>query len=182
MDLSSPKLRPDAATIAIGGAGVLVTALALGLMTTPSSAFLAPFASTAAIKYAAPDNQMAQPRSVLGGHFLGVLAGILVGVLIGGFVLGPAIAATVAMLAMIATRTLHPPAVAVAIIACQHHLHPLDSLAAVALAATVSTLCAIVLYRVLHRQSYPSAGWAEGLLGRPLGSEHVSRPQSASRS
>src|SRR4051794_19912881 len=99
MDLHPPHLRPDAATIAIGGAGVLVTALALGLMATPSAAFLAPFASTAAIKYAAPDSDMAQPRSVVGGHFLGVLAGILIGVLIGGVVLGPAIAAAIAMLA-----------------------------------------------------------------------------------
>lgn len=151
---------------------MLVTALALGLMTTPSSAFLAPFVSTAAIKYAAPDSHMAQPRSVMGGHFLGVLAGILVGVLIGGAVFGPAVAAAIAMLAMIATRTLHPPAIGVAVIACQHHLHPLDSLAAVAVAATVSTLCAIVLYRVLHRQSYPSAGWTEGLLGRPVAREN----------
>ena len=151
---------------------MLVTALVLGLMTTPSSAFLAPFASTAAIKYAAPDSHMAQPRSVLGGHFLGVLAGILIGVLLGGVILGPAVAAAIAMLAMIATRTLHPPAIGVAVIACQQHTHPLDSLAAVVVAAVVSTACAVVLYRLLHRQSYPSAGWAEGFLGRPVAREN----------
>jgi CBS-domain-containing membrane protein len=164
----SPYDRPDAATIAIGAAGVLVTALALGLMETTASAFLAPFASTAAIKYAAPDSHMAQPRSVLGGHFIGVLAGILAGVLLGSVIVGPAIAAAAAMLLMLATRTLHPPAIGVAVIACQHHLHPLDSIAAVAVAGLVTTACAVVLYRVLHRQSYPSAGWAEGFSGRTV--------------
>lgn len=171
LSLSIPHTRPDATTIAVGGAGVLLTALALGLLATPSSIFLAPFASTAAIKYAAPDSHMAQPRSVLGGHLIAVTVGIAAGLLLGGLLLGPALAAGVAMLIMVGARMLHPPAVAVAIIACQHPADPLQSFVAVTAAALVTTLCAVILYRVLHRQLYPSAGWAEGFLGRPVGQE-----------
>ena len=162
----SPPSRPDLLTIAIGGVGVLITALALGLMATPSSAFLAPFASTAAIKYAAPDNPIAQPRSVVGGHMLGVLAGVGVGAILPGPIVGPAIAAALSVGLMIPTSTMHPPAAAVAVIAQQHAGHPWDSIAAVVVALAVSTACAVVLYRVLHRQAYPAPGWSEGLLPR----------------
>ncbi|HWI20994.1 MAG TPA: HPP family protein [Baekduia sp.] len=158
------RIRPSAATIAVGGAGVLVSALALGLMTTPSSAFLAPFASTAAIKYAAPESPMAQPRSVLGGHLIGALVGVIVGQLIGGSVIGPAVAAAIAMAFMIPSHTVHPPAIGVAVLACQHAATPWASLEAVAVAGAITTVCAVVLYRVLHRTSYPVAGWAQGFL------------------
>jgi CBS-domain-containing membrane protein len=157
-------LKPDAATIAIGTVGVVISALAVGLMAILSTLFIAPFASTAAIKYAAPDSHMAQPRSVLGGHLIGVLAGIGVSMVIGVEIVGPAVAAGVSMLVMIGTRTLHPPAVGVAIIACQHPEHPFRAIAAVGVAALVSIACAVVLYRVLHRQSYPSAGWTAGFM------------------
>lgn len=164
--------KPDAATIAIGGVGVLISALAVGLAAILSTVFLAPFASTAAIKYAAPDSQMAQPRSVLGGHLIGVITGLLVSFVVGVAILGPAIAAAVAMLLMVATRTLHPPAVGLAIVACQHPEHPFRAIAAVGVAALVSILCAVVLYRLLHRKSYPSAGWTQGFRAPVIVRDH----------
>lgn len=76
------------------------------------------FGASAALIYGVPQAEFAQPRNVLGGHVLGALIGItLYKVMPEPAVLSSALAVALAVVAMLATRTMHPPAAGTALIA-----------------------------------------------------------------
>lgn len=164
------QTHPDPYAIAIAGIGVLLTALVLEAF--DQVIFLAPFAASATVIYALPDSPLAQPRSIVGGNLIGVAVGLTLGAVFVSVAVGPAIAAALAVLLMAATRTLHPPAVATAILAYQHSGQPVDTLTAVAVAAIVTVTCAVVLIRLAHRRAYPAPGWAGERLARPVAQEN----------
>lgn len=76
------------------------------------------FGATAVLLYGAPAVPFAQPRYVLGGHFLSALIGVTVYQLLPDPVwLASALAVSFAILAMYLTQTTHPPGGATALIA-----------------------------------------------------------------
>lgn len=76
------------------------------------------FAATAVLLFGAPRSPLAQPRNVLGGHVLSAAIGVGLRLLIPGTPwLAGALAVALAIAAMHATRTLHPPGGATAFIA-----------------------------------------------------------------
>jgi CBS-domain-containing membrane protein len=150
----SPQADPDPYAIAIAGAGVLITALVLDAF--DQAIFLAPFATAAVVIGVLPMSDIAQPRSIVGGSIAGAAVGLLLGTAFTSAAIGPAIAAVAAMLVMYGTRTLHPPALATAILAYQHADQPWDSFAAITLAAVVTVVCATVMLRLHHERAYPA--------------------------
>lgn len=77
-----------------------------------------PFGASAALIYGAPQAEFSQPRNLLGGHVLSATVGVTICLLLGKFpVLACALAVALAMVLMLATRTLHPPGGATALIA-----------------------------------------------------------------
>lgn len=99
----------DAARAGLGG---FLTILALANLGTSlgSPLLIAPFGASCVLVYALPQSPLAQPRNVIGGHFVSTAIGLLTLALLGN---GPeAVAAGVglAIAAMVLTRTLHPPA------------------------------------------------------------------------
>ncbi|MEA4858457.1 HPP family protein [Solidesulfovibrio sp.] len=76
------------------------------------------FGASAVLLYGAPASPLAQPRNVLGGHFLSALVGVAARSLLPGpgwLVCALAVAGAIAL--MHATGTLHPPGGATALIA-----------------------------------------------------------------
>jgi len=71
---------------------------------------MAPFGATCVLLFAAPGTPLAQPRNVIGGHFVSALVGILVMQLLGVGPLAMAVGVGVAIAAMQALRVVHPPA------------------------------------------------------------------------
>lgn len=96
-------------------AGALGGAVAIGAMEW-FSAFsefpLAsiPFATSIVLVMGSPEAEPAQPRALVGGHVVSALVGLLVLQLTGPDAWAAALAVGIAIVAMHATRTFHPPA------------------------------------------------------------------------
>lgn len=106
---------------AAGGAlaGVLVAALlcraGAGLWgVTPW--LMAPIGASAVLVFALPASPLAQPWPVLAGNTLSTLVGVAVVHVVPDLALGAAVAVGAAMLVMFATRSLHPPGGAAALL------------------------------------------------------------------
>ncbi|KKM11480.1 hypothetical protein SY88_08440 [Clostridiales bacterium PH28_bin88] len=78
---------------------------------------VASFGATAVLVYAAVDSPLAQPRNVIGGHLISAVAGVLNYQLLGTTWWSIALGVSMAIAAMVLTRTLHPPGGATAIVA-----------------------------------------------------------------
>jgi CBS-domain-containing membrane protein len=82
------------------------------------SLLIGSFGASAVLVYAAIKSPLAQPRNLLGGHVISGLVGVACYQLFGGTLwLAAALAVSLAIVAMLATRTLHPPGGATALIA-----------------------------------------------------------------
>lgn len=76
------------------------------------------FGASAVLVFGAVRSPLAQPRNLIGGHILSAFIGVLCWKLLGDYApLADALAVATAIAAMHATRTLHPPGGATALIA-----------------------------------------------------------------
>lgn len=96
-------------------AGAAGGAVAIGLMEffatrTAVPVMAVPFATSIVLVLGSPEVEAAQPRALIGGHLLSSLIGLVVVHVVGPQPWAAAIAVGLAMLAMHATRTFHPPA------------------------------------------------------------------------
>ncbi len=69
-----------------------------------------PFATSIVLVLGSPEVEAAQPRALIGGHLLSTLVGLIVLNLAGPAPWAAALAVGIAMVAMHATQTFHPPA------------------------------------------------------------------------
>ncbi|GAB7529533.1 HPP family protein [Pseudomonas sp. 3A(2025)] len=90
-------------TVGIGVIACLTQVFGMPLM-------MAPLGATCVLLFALPDTPLAQPRNVIGGHFLASLVGILFAKYIGVSPLCMGLAVGLAIALMQLTRTLHAPA------------------------------------------------------------------------
>ena len=91
-----------------------------GLAHTDKVFLIGSFGASAVLVYAAANSPLAQPRNVVGGHLLGALVGVTAARLVGApelLWLGAALAVSFSIVAMIVTKTLHPPGGATALLA-----------------------------------------------------------------
>ena len=123
------------------------------------------FGASAVLLYAAPAAALSQPRCLLGGHVLSALVGVAVrvgAVQAGGAPewLGCALAVSLAIGAMLATGTLHPPGGATALIAVTgdaavKRLGFLFALLPTAAGAALLLLVALALNNLREGSRYP---------------------------
>jgi CBS-domain-containing membrane protein len=114
------------------GAGELVwswlgSVIGIGLCGFFSSKYFEPrdltlligsFGASAVLVYAAIKSPLAQPRNLVGGHVISGLVGVASYQLFGETIwIAAALAVSLAIVAMLATKTLHPPGGATALIA-----------------------------------------------------------------
>ena len=106
-------LPPRASRHAIGRAaigGVIAIALVAGLTQGLDTALIiGSFGATCVLIFGVPDAPFSQPRNVVGGHFLSTLAG-LVFLEFSSSWWSVALAVGAAIILMMATQTVHPPA------------------------------------------------------------------------
>jgi CBS-domain-containing membrane protein len=96
-------------------AGAVGGAIAIGIMeffsTRAAYPLMAiPFATSIVMVLGSPQAEPAQPRALIGGHLISTLAGLVMVKLCGPAPWAAAVAVGLAMLAMHATGTFHPPA------------------------------------------------------------------------
>lgn len=137
----------------------LVARLLLTGQISAAPLLIPPIGASAVLVFAIPASPLAQPRAVVGGNLLSAVIGVTAALLLPHPLLAAIAAAGVATIAMLLTRTLHPPGGAVALGAALagtgaglssygHALLP------VGLCSVLLTLAAVV-YVNLTGRSYP---------------------------
>ncbi|MBV8791985.1 MAG: HPP family protein [Pseudolabrys sp.] len=91
------------AAVAIGGMEFFALRAAIPLMAVP-------FGTSIVLVLGSPEVEAAQPRALIGGHLVSAFVGLLVVKVAGPQPWAAALAVGLAVIAMHATRTFHPPA------------------------------------------------------------------------
>lgn len=126
-----------AAAVAIGAAALTFDAAHLPFI-------LASLGGSAVILFGMPESDMAQPRSLLGGHLIATTVGLVFLNLLGGewWVMAAAVATSLTLMQL--TRTIHSPAGADPIIVILNHAGWSFLLTPVAVGLTILLLAALV--------------------------------------
>lgn len=158
----------------VGGAELawswLGSAIGIGLCAYLSARWFEPrdltlligsFGASAVLAYGAIKSPLAQPRNLVGGHVLSGLVGVSCYLLFGNTIwLASAMAVSLAIVAMLATRTLHPPGGATALIAVVggpkiHALGFLYAFLPAGAGALVLMLVALLVNNLSKNRKYP---------------------------
>ncbi|QNM95917.1 HPP family protein [Chitinimonas koreensis] len=154
---SAAPAAPPLRDVALNMLGALAAIAATGLLGRLSGQpwLMAPFGASCVLVFALPDSPLAQPRSVIGGHFLSALVGFAVLGLFGGG--WPAMAAAVALAigAMQLTRTVHAPAGATPLLVLASQPGPAFLFAPVLLGSLAIVAVAWLANNLRRRGSYP---------------------------
>ncbi|WP_322049514.1 HPP family protein [Paraburkholderia sp. J67] len=104
--------RVQASSILLAGLGAFVGLALVGLLAhkTAQPWILGSFGATCVLLFGFPASPFSQPRNILGGHVLTSLAGLVCLHLLGPGYVPMALAAACALMLMMLTRTVHPPA------------------------------------------------------------------------
>jgi CBS-domain-containing membrane protein len=146
--------------LAQGAAAGLGAAIAIGAMewfayaADYPLAFI-PFATSIALVMGAPDAEPAQPRALLGGHLVSTVVGLVVLKLTGPHAWAAAVAVGLAILAMVATGTFHPPAGINPLLVVVNHLGWSFLFVPVLAGALLLTLFAYLWHRWLRPPPLP---------------------------
>ncbi|MEH6648854.1 MAG: HPP family protein [Motiliproteus sp.] len=92
------------------GAFILIAMLAGLAENLDVTLVLGSFGASCVLVFGFPDAPFSQPRNVVAGHFLSSLVGLIVLTYVGPTWWGMALAVSLAIALMMATRTVHPPA------------------------------------------------------------------------
>jgi len=119
------------------------------------------FCASAVLIYGAIRSPLAQPRNLMGGHIISALIGVAAYNVLGTHVwLAAAVAVATAIAVMHATKTLHPPGGATALIAVIgsqkiHDLGYLYALVPVGAGAAIMLAVALVVNNIFKERRYP---------------------------
>ncbi|KJU87214.1 HPP family protein [Candidatus Magnetobacterium bavaricum] len=119
------------------------------------------FGASAVLIYGAIKSPLAQPRNLVGGHFLSALVGVAAYKVFAGYLwLAAPMAVATAIALMLATKTLHPPGGATALIAVigredVHALGFLYALVPAAAGAIIMLIVALIVNNIPKTRRYP---------------------------
>lgn len=168
--IDSPPAFPTLQDAAISWLGAFLGILAVSLTDHYLFAayqfrvLIASFGASAVLCYAVPESKLSQPRNLVGGQVVSAIVGVCVRLALGRVQwLANAVGMSLAVLAMMATRTTHPPGGATALIACSlPSLPPWAGfqLVVAALLGSLELLVVALLVSNLHKgRAYPTYWW-----------------------
>jgi CBS-domain-containing membrane protein len=143
---------------AAGGA-VAIGAMAMLSEHTAFPLMFVPFATSIVLVMGTPDAEPAQPRALVGGHLVSALVGLLTLSVIGPSPWAAALAVGLAMAAMHATRTFHPPAGIDPLIVVAQDMPWSFLLAPVAAGALMLLAFAWLWHTLVRRDTWPARWW-----------------------
>jgi len=153
--------RSIAIAIIAGAAG---GAVAIGLMQFLSAyaefpLMAVPFATSIVLVMGTPEAEPAQPRALVGGHLVATLVGILMVKLTGPSPWAAAAAVGLAIAAMHATRTFHPPAGIDPLVVVVNDMSWSFLIAPVAIGAALLAAFALIWNNLARRGAWPARWW-----------------------
>jgi len=119
------------------------------------------FGASAVLIYGAIRSPLAQPRNLIGGHVISAIIGVAVyKIFFNHMWLASSVSVATAIAAMHATKTLHPPGGATALIAVIgsqkiHHLGYFYALLPVGCGAIMMLIVALVINNIPKKRQYP---------------------------
>jgi CBS-domain-containing membrane protein len=123
------------------------------------------FGASAVLIYGAIKSPLAQPRNLMGGHIFSAVIGVAAYRVCGDYIwLAAGVAVATAIVFMLATKTLHPPGGATALIAVigSQKIHDLGYLYAVipaGLGALIMLVVALLVNNIPKDRRYPEFWW-----------------------
>ncbi|MEO7786480.1 MAG: HPP family protein [Sphingomicrobium sp.] len=108
--LAMAGARPLAILLAGLGAGLTIYVLLLLHDTTKLALLVPSFGASCALVFGVPGSPFARPLSVIGGHLVASAMGLIVLAVLGHGAAAMAVGVGLGIAAMLATRTMHPPA------------------------------------------------------------------------
>lgn len=120
---------------------------------------LVPFATSIVLVMGMPEAEPAQPRALVGGHVVSAAVGVAIALFVGPSPWAGAIAVGVAMAAMHATRTFHPPAGIDPLIVVNEHLNWTFLFIPVAAGAVLLACFAFLWHNAQRKRVWPSRWW-----------------------
>jgi len=119
------------------------------------------FGASAVLIYGAIASPLAQPRNLVGGHIISAVIGVTAYLALNEFMwLASAVAVATSIAVMQATKTLHPPGGATALIAVIgstniHELGYLYAIIPVGVGATIMMVVALLINNIPQERKYP---------------------------
>ena len=113
------------------------------------------FGASAVLLFGATESPLAQPRNLVGGHFLSACVAVSMVALFGSSPLTMALAVGLAIFVMNLTNTTHPPGGATALIGVQGAVGPDFILLPVLAGALILLVMAVFTNNVVYHRSYP---------------------------
>src|SRR5262245_28640413 len=138
--------------VAIGAMEVLAKDASFPLM-------FIPFATSIVLVMGTPDAEPAQPRALVGGHMVSTLVGLLTLATTGPSPWAAALAVGLAMAAMHATRTFHPPAGIDPLIVVAQGMPWTFMVAPVAIGSLMLLAFAWLWHTLVRRDAWPARWW-----------------------
>ena len=113
------------------------------------------FGASAVLLFGAVDSPLAQPRNLVGGHFVSAGVAVVVVALLGSTPLAMAIGVGLSIFVMNITHTTHPPGGATALIGVQGAVGPGFIFLPVLVGALILLAMAVFTNNVVFHRSYP---------------------------
>jgi len=139
---------------AAGGAAAIALMEVLAERTTVPLLFV-PFATSIVLVMGSPEAEPAQPRALVGGHLVSAAVGLLLLQLTGPGPWAAATAVGLAIIAMHATRTFHPPAGIDPLVIVINNMPLTFLVIPVAVGACLLVAFAYVWHNIIRRGSWP---------------------------
>lgn len=117
---------------------------------------IASFAASAVLLYAVPHLPLAQPRNCIGGHFVAATVGTIFYTLLGYHWWVATLAVATAIVCMMLTGTVHPPAGATALIAVMQEAGFTFIIYPVFLGSLILVASAIIANNLSPNRTYPN--------------------------
>jgi CBS-domain-containing membrane protein len=143
---------------AAGGAAAIALMEVLAERTTVPLLFV-PFATSIVLVMGSPEAEPAQPRALVGGHLVSAAVGLLLLQLTGPGPWAAATAVGLAIIAMQATRTFHPPAGIDPLVIVTNNMPLSFLIIPVAVGACLLVAFAFIWHNVVRRGSWPLRWW-----------------------
>lgn len=154
-----PKLR----TVFISGLGAFIAVTVLVYLSVEAKAllcFIVPFGASAFLVFAAPTAPFAQPRNVIGGHVISAIVGVACYHLLGSSFWATGLACGLATALMVATKTMHPPAGATAVLPVMSRIGQwLWAFYPTGLGASMLVLLGVIYNNLIKERTYPEYWW-----------------------